>query len=265
MLKFLSISSGSSGNCYYLGNEQTALLVDVGVGYRTIKQRMASVGVDINTVEMIMITHDHVDHIKGLGSVTSRLSVPVFATSTLHTAIERKCTAVSIYGCRRVVKKDFQFENRGVKFVPFEVPHDATETLGYFIDFFGTKFVFLTDLGKVPDKAIQYCRIADYIILESNYDVDMLIHGPYPIELRARIMGEIGHLSNEDCARVLRLICPYNENLKGVFLCHISKENNTHDKAYQCSLDSLQKVNIRVPEDISLVALPRTEIAEFNL
>lgn len=265
MLKFLSISSGSSGNCYYIGNEQTALLVDVGVGYRTIKQRMASVGLDISTVEMIMITHDHVDHIKGLGSVTSRLSVPVFATNTLHIAIEKKCTSDSIYGCKRVVRKEMMFENRGVKFIPFEVPHDATETLGYFIDFFGTKFVFLTDLGKVPYKAFEYCMLADYIVLESNYDVDMLLHGPYPMELKARIIGECGHLSNEDCARTIEVICSRNKTLKGIFLCHISKENNTHERAYNCSLQSLSKINVRVPEDISLVALPRTEIAEFEL
>ena len=159
MARFLSISSGSNGNCYYIGDERTALIVDAGVGFRTVKSRLAGAGVDIASVEMIFVTHDHVDHIRGLASVAQRLSVPVYATARLHDALSRhKAVGPEIGGSRRVLRPGFETEMRGVRCLAFEVPHDATQTLGYRLDFFGTSFVFMTDLGKVPEYAYDMCN-----------------------------------------------------------------------------------------------------------
>ena len=234
MARFLSISSGSNGNCYYIGDERTALIVDAGVGFRTVKSRLAGAGVDIASVEMIFVTHDHVDHIRGLASVAQRLSVPVYATARLHDALSRhKAVGPEIGGSRRVLRPGFETEMRGVRCLAFEVPHDATQTLGYRLDFFGTSFVFMTDLGKVPEYAYDMCAGADYLVIESNYDLDML-------------MGAVRRL--------------WHPGLRGIFLCHLSKDNNTPDLAYASTLHTLESMGLSVPEDLQLVCLPRSEV-----
>ena len=259
MARFLSISSGSNGNCYYIGNERTALIVDAGVGFRTLKSRLAGAGVDVSSIEMIFVTHDHVDHIRGLASVARRLSVPVYATARLHDALSRhKAAGPELSGSQRVLRAGHESEMRGVRYVGFEVPHDATQTLGYWIDFFGTRFVFMTDLGSVPEYAYQYCSSADYVIIESNYDMDMLLSGSYPPELKARIMSGNGHLSNEACAAAIRRI--WHPGLRGIFLCHLSKDNNTPDAAFASASGVLHSMGLSVPEDLQLVCLPRSEV-----
>ena len=151
---------------------------------------------------------------------------------------------------------------RGVDCVAFEVPHDATQTLGYYLDFFGTRFVFMTDLGRVPEYAYPYCLQADYVIIESNYDIDMLIRGRYTPDLKARVMSDRGHLSNDDCAGALRRI--WHPGLKGIFLCHLSQDNNTPGLAYRTSYYALKSIGISVPEDLQLVCLPRSDIFSLD-
>ena len=242
-----------------MGDERTALIVDAGVGFRTVKSRLAGAGVDISSVEMIFVTHDHVDHIRGLASVAQRLSVPVYATARLHDALSRhKAVGPEIGGSRRVLRPGVETEMRGVKCLTFEVPHDATQTLGYRLDFFGTKFVFMTDLGRVPEYAYDICRDADYLIIESNYDLDMLMGGPYPPDLKSRIVSDCGHLSNESCAAAVRRL--WHPGLRGIFLCHISKDNNTPELAYDATLRSLESMGLSVPADLRLVSLPRSEV-----
>ncbi len=258
MTKFLSISSGSNGNCYYLGNDKTALVIDMGIGGRTLKKRLGDNNISLDSIEMILVTHDHIDHIKNLGHVAQKLSVPVFATAKLHDAMDHHpCTGGYISGCRRVIKKETFTEHRGVKFAPFGVPHDATETVGYFIDFFGDKFVFMTDLGEVPDYAIDYCREANYLIIESNYDTEMLLNGDYTPLLKKRIMERRGHLSNDQCAEALKKI--YNDKLNSIYLCHLSENNNTPEKAYTASKEALSSIGVTVGREVKLFCLPRRE------
>lgn len=258
MSKFLSISSGSSGNCYYIGNEKTALVVDMGVSGRNLKKRLSEAGISTDSIEMILVTHDHIDHIKYLGTVVERLKVPVFTTSKIHASLAvHTCTRDYIGGCARVIKKEVFTENRGVKFVAFGVPHDATETVGYYIDFFGDKYVFMTDLGDVPQSALDFACEADYLILESNYDLEMLNTGNYTYELKKRISENRGHLSNDQCASALRKI--YNGKQKSIFLCHLSENNNTPDKAYKSAFDALASVGAVVGKDVRLYCLPRKE------
>ena len=237
--------------------------MDAGIGFRTIKQRLAGAGVDVSSVEMIFVTHDHVDHIRGLASLAQRLSVPVYATARLHDALSRhSAVGPDLAGSRRVLRTGFETEMRGVRCTAFEVPHDATQTLGYRLDFFGTRFVFMTDLGRVPDCAYRYCADADYIIIESNYDVDMLIHGSYPMDLKARVMSDHGHLSNDDCASAVVRMC--HPGLKGIFLCHLSKDNNTPALAYASTRRSLESMGLSVPDDIRLECLPRSEVFSMD-
>ena len=234
MARFLSISSGSNGNCYYIGDERTALIVDAGVGFRTVKSRLAGAGVDIASVEMIFVTHDHVDHIRGLASVAQRLSVPVYATARLHDALSRhKAVGPEIGGSRRVLRPGFETEMRGVRC-----------------------------LGKVPEYAYDMCAGADYLVIESNYDLDMLMGGSYPPDLKARIVSDCGHLSNQACAAAVRRL--WHPGLRGIFLCHLSKDNNTPDLAYASTLHTLESMGLSVPEDIQLVCLPRSEVFSLD-
>jgi phosphoribosyl 1,2-cyclic phosphodiesterase len=263
MTRFISLSSGSSGNCYYIGNDEVSFLIDVGIGGRTIRKRLATLGIDINDVDFVLVTHDHVDHIKFLGSFTEHYHKPVFATKELHRALDSHfCTRGRLYGCVKDMELWEQNECLGVKFTPFRVPHDAHDTVGYYIDFFGTTFTFITDLGTVTEDVVSYCGRASHLIVESNYDMEMLMHGPYPPELKRRIRNGNGHLSNDQAAELLRKVA--RKDTQSVFLCHLSENNNTPELALSSASAALQDVGAT---HILLKALPRrtcSEIFEFE-
>lgn len=260
MVKFFSISSGSNGNCYYIGNENTALLIDAGIGPRTIKKRLAEHNIELDSIEFILVTHDHIDHIKSLGVIADKYKIPVYATEKLHQALDRhSCTRCRLSGCVRKTLPDTISEYKGVTFIPFIVPHDATETVGYFIDFYGVKFTFLTDVGSITDDVIKYSRMAETVIFESNYDLDMLIGGSYSSDLKVRIMKGHGHLSNEQAASAIKRI--YNRNLRNIFLCHLSENNNTPELAYHEVSKGLKDIGVRIGVDVTLTCLPRKEVS----
>lgn len=258
MVKFFSLSSGSNGNCYYIGNEHTGLLIDAGIGPRTIKKRMQEHGLSVNDIEFVLVTHDHIDHIKSLGIVAQRFNVPVYATEKLHRSLDTHfCTRSRLSGCVRKTVLGEESLYKGVKFIPFEVPHDATQTVGYYIDFYGVPFVFITDIGAVTDEIIDYCRRARVLIIEANYDLDMLVNGLYSPLLKNRILNGSGHLSNEQCASAIKRI--YNHNLESIFLCHLSENNNTPGIAYKTVASALTQIGVKVGSDVTLAALPRRE------
>lgn len=181
MVRFLSLSSGSNANCYYLGNSNRGLLIDLGVGVRSLKKRLAEHDISFDNIDMVLVTHDHIDHIRSLGSFTERHRKPVLATATLHKALSTHfCTRGSLSGCVRILEEDVSFQSDEIRITAFAVPHDATQTLGYHIDFDGVKFTFLTDIGFPTDEAVRYASMANHLIVEANYDIDMLLRGPYP-------------------------------------------------------------------------------------
>ncbi len=262
MVNFFILSSGSNGYCYYIGNEHTALLIDAGIGPRTIRKRMQNYNLSLDNVEFILVTHDHIDHIKSLGIVAERLKIPVYATERLHKALDlHSCTRNRLSGCVRKTIIGNESIYKGVSFIPFNVPHDATETVGYFIDFYGVKFAFITDIGAVNDDVIEYCRKAQVLIFESNYDLDMLLCGSYTPALKNRIIKGEGHISNEQAASAIKRI--YNKNLKSIFLCHLSENNNTPNLAYKAVEGALSSVGVKIGCDITLTCLPRSEVSEL--
>ncbi|MBO6067794.1 MAG: MBL fold metallo-hydrolase [Bacteroidales bacterium] len=264
MTRFVSLSSGSNGNCYYIGNDDVSFLIDVGIGGRTIRKRLAQLGIDVSTVDFVLVSHDHVDHIRYLGSFTEHYHKPLFATKELHRALDSHfCTRGRLYGCVKEIEAGVTTECLGVKFTPFRVPHDAHDTVGYYIDFFGTTFTFITDVGAVTDEVVDYCSRAAHLIVESNYDRDMLLNGPYPPELQRRIMNGHGHLSNGQTAELLRKVA--GKDVQSVFLCHLSENNNTPELALQSASAALQEAGAT---HILLKALPRrtcSELFEFEL
>lgn len=257
MIKFKSFCSGSAGNCYFLGltNDQgkveTGILIDAGVSYRRVKKELAQDGIAIELVKAIIITHDHFDHIRSLGSYCKYLRVPVYSTRKIIGALCRhSVTSAQIGPCKRVITED-QWEEiipSRLKVLGFEVPHDATQTIGLAVLADAHKYVHITDCGSVTPSVISWCSQAQTLVLESNYDVQMLREGHYPPELQQRIRGGHGHISNDECASALQRIM--HPELKNIFLCHLSENNNTPQKADQAS-------RAVIPQGVRLQALPR--------
>ena len=259
MVRFLSLSSGSNGNCYYFGNEKTAFLIDIGIGARTIKKRLAERGLSIDSVDAVFVTHDHFDHIKSLGTFTERYQKPVYLTRTLERALRHNfCTAGRLKGCVRFLDEGQPTRVGDCLIItPFVVPHDATQTVGYFFELDGEHFTVMTDLGEVTDDAVHYAALADHLVVESNYDVDMLMTGSYPPELKARILTQHGHLSNEQTGSLL--LRSRHDGLRDVYLCHLSANNNTPDAAFASAKKTLESIGSRA----SLHCLPRACASEL--
>lgn len=260
---FLSLRSGSSGNCYYIGNETESIIVDMGVGPRVLNKRLKECGLDPSRISMVLVTHDHIDHIKHLGKFAGRNTVPVYAVADLHRSLDNHpCTRGCLSGCRKVIDEDSFIDTGNIKIKSFRVPHDASVTVGYHISFYGERFTLITDAGALTREIFKYASIAKHLVIESNYDLDMLMRGSYTPELKRRIMGGTGHLSNEQTAHLLEEICRRTDNvLKNVFLCHISDNNNTRELAYSVSHEAL--VRAGADRHVNLVALPRTGSSEL--
>jgi phosphoribosyl 1,2-cyclic phosphodiesterase len=255
MIKFMSFSSGSCGNCYYLGNEEKGILIDAGVSLRRLKKTLMENGLDIDSFSAILVTHDHLDHIRHLGSFCKKIAKPVYTSADIHAALAKHTfTADHIASCRKVLAEGEWNDVAGMKVRYFVVPHDATQTVGYAIELEGRRFVIMTDVGRMTEEAIEYARTADTVVVESNYDMDMLMSGPYTYELKMRIVQGCGHLSNDECASAIKRF--WHPALKNIFLCHLSENNNTRDLAFNCSLAALQELGVK-KGDLSLRCLPR--------
>lgn len=267
-VRFKSLSSGSCGNCYFLGlfddeGQCTAgILMDAGVSIRRLKKELAAEGLGLDDFGAILVTHDHLDHIRSLGSFCKHLHKPVWATSTLHKALSRHTMCCDhIGGCRQIMEDGWNDIIPGlVKARWFEVPHDATQTVGYALLIGEHRYVHITDCGRITPEALNWLRQADTAVIESNYDPYMLEHGPYPRELRERIRNGHGHLANAECADAISEFA--HDGLRNVFLCHLSEHNNTPELAMRearAALDPLGLV-VRTPDGergVRLCPLPR--------
>lgn len=226
MLQFISIGSGSSGNCYYLKTANDALLIDAGVGIRTLKKHLHSNGLTIDSVKKVLITHDHADHIKCVGVISTEYHIPVYATREVHAGIERNyCVPKKIpVDNQKFIEKDNRITLGDFTVTAFAVPHDSSGNVGYRIEVDGVTFCLMTDVGHVTEEMQQYIGEANYLVLEANYETERLMDGPYPQHLKVRIDGPTGHLSNKDCGEAIANYA--TSNLKHVWLCHLSEENN---------------------------------------
>ena len=257
MLKFISFGSGSSGNCYYLATENDALVVDAGVGLRTLKKHCRDYGVTFAKLHHILITHDHADHVKSVGSISHELLLPVYATKPVHQGIERNyCVQRKVAdGLKCVIEAGVTIELGDFRVTPFSVPHDSADNVGYFIEGGGTDICIITDAGEVTEGMKPFITRAHHLVIEANHDVEMLIHGPYPQYLKERIQSGIGHLSNVDCGRAVAE--NMSEHLNHVWLCHLSEENNHPELARKTVETELREHGVVVGKDLLLDVLKR--------
>lgn len=231
-MRLCSIASGSSGNCAYVGSEATHLLVDVGISGKRTEFGLRELGLTGRDIDGILITHEHSDHINGLSVLAKKYEIPIYATPGTIGAIRKNPGAKTldeelfheVWGDKKLTIKDLTIN-------PMHISHDAAQPVGYRISYGSRKVAVCTDLGIYNDYTVECLKGMDAVLLEANHDVNMLQVGPYPYYLKQRILGEKGHLSNENSGRLLCRIL--HDGLKTVLLGHLSKENNLPELAYE--------------------------------
>ncbi|WP_042369707.1 MBL fold metallo-hydrolase [Bacteroides neonati] len=265
-VRFISLASGSSGNCYYLGTGKYGILIDAGIGIRTIKKALKEINVSLETIRAVFVTHDHADHIKAVGHLGEKFNIPVYTTARIHEGINKSyCMTEKLSNSVRYLEKEQPMKLEDFCIESFEVPHDGTDNVGYCIEIGEKVFSFLTDLGEITPTAAKYICKANYLIIEANYDEEMLKMGPYPTYLKERISSNTGHMSNSDTAEFLAE--NINEHLKYIWLCHLSKDNNHPELAFKTIEWKLKAKGVLVGKDVQLLALKRStpsDLYEFE-
>ena len=264
---YISMGSGSSGNCCYIGTKRGGVLIDAGVKTEEIVKMLSSNGIHIGAVKALLLTHDHSDHVRYAYNVLRNYKhIRLFCTNrVLNGILRRHSISKRIKEYHHPIFKEIPFKICDFEITAFEVPHDGTDNMGFSLDFDDRRFVLATDLGAVTDRARYYMSRANYLVIEANYDLQMLKFGRYPEYLKARIQTENGHMDNEATGEFLKQII--NPNLQYIFLCHLSQDNNTPAKALHAvrtALESAGKVVGNAEEtisdrkaDVQLMALPR--------
>lgn len=247
--------SGSSGNAVLVESNKTALLVDAGVSGRKIISALSEKGKSISDIRAILVTHEHIDHIKAVGSLSRKLQIPVYANKKTWEAMSSCVGEIPASLCR-VIASEKKFSVGDIDVKAFSIPHDAAEPLGYNFLISGKKVTVATDMGGMNEKIfLSLCGSCE-ILLESNYDVVMLEKGAYPIPLKKRISGPLGHLSNKEAAiTAARLV---STGTKRIILGHLSLENNTPRLAYDIARLYIEECGIVVDRDVSLSVAPRS-------
>ncbi len=257
MLKFISFGSGSSGNCYWLATETDALLIDIGVGLRGLKKDCREYGVNLSQIHHVLVTHDHADHIKSVGSFSHDYHVPVYATRKVHVGINRNyCVTQKVTPENaRMLEKGVQVQIGEFLVTPFGVPHDSSDNVGFFIEAGDTNFCIITDAGMVTDEMKEYIKRASHLVIEANHDEEMVQNGPYPAFLKSRILSGTGHLSNKTCGQAV--VENVSERIEHVWLCHLSEGNNHPELARKTVESILRSYGIIPGTDLQLEVLKR--------
>lgn len=263
MMRLCSIASGSSGNCIYVGDDHTHLLLDTGISKKRIEEGLHSLGIKGEELSAILITHEHIDHIQGLGVFSRRYEIPVYATrGTIEGIRGTKSLGKMPDGLLHEIAVDQSFGLGDLKISPFAISHDAREPSGYRIDGGEKSVAVATDLGKYDEYTVEHLKDLNAVVLEANHDLHMLEVGPYPYVLKRRVMGEKGHLSNESSGRLLCDIL--HDGLQQVILGHLSKENNYAELAYETvKLEISMGDNPYKGEDIPMMVARRDQVSDI--
>ena len=256
-LIFRCFASGSSGNCYYLGTRQRGILIDAGISARQIQKCLREMGLDFQHIMGVLVTHDHADHIRAVGTLGERVKLPIYTTAEIHEGIDRNYgVREKLRSSRRFFEKGQPWELFGMTINTFSIEHDSTDCLGYCIDYNGQRFVLMTDCGSPNEEMKEYIRSANHLVIEANHDEHMLLNGPYPTYLKERILSPSGHQSNDTCGELLAQ--NWHPDLRNIWLCHLSLENNEPQVAYDTVASHLAKLELEPGKDIFLKALDRT-------
>lgn len=228
----MSLASGSSGNCIYIGSDDTHILVDAGISGKKIEEGLNEAGLTGRDIAGILITHEHNDHIRGLGVLARKYGVPIYSTAgTIREIGKMRQLGAMPDGIYRVIAPDCDFGIGDLTILPFSIDHDAADPVAYRVKCGKSSVAVATDMGHYDEYIISHLLDLDAALIEANHDVKMLEAGPYPYPLKRRILGEHGHLSNENSGRLISRIL--NDRIRHIFLGHLSAQNNYPELAYE--------------------------------
>lgn len=256
MFRFCSLYSGSSGNSLFVETDKTKILVDCGESAKKIINALSEINVNIEDISAILITHEHIDHVKSLGTLSKKYDIPIYTNlETLEAMPEQKNKIndknINLFN----VEKDFYIDD--LKIHPFSIPHDAANPCGFNIYYNNKKISIATDIGHITPEIISNLEKSSFLLLESNYDPNILKCSSYPYHLKERISGPYGHLSNCTAGQTISHLI--NTGLKTVMLGHLSKENNFPELAYKTVMEEIlfSNNNILQEKDINLSVATR--------
>ena len=227
-LRFAPLLSGSSGNALYIGAGETHVLVDAGVSMAKLLPQMRDAGLNPEALDCILVTHEHADHVQGVGVFSRKFDLPICATAGTWAGMEKKIGKIAPKNVR-VIEAGRDFYMGRLNVMPFSIPHDANDPVGYSFRLGGIKCAVATDIGCLRQGWLDEVAGSDVLLLEANHDVDMLMAGGYPYALKRRILGNRGHLNNDDCARAAVELA--RRGVGHIILGHLSGENNHPDLA----------------------------------
>ena len=226
-MKFCALSSGSSGNCYFVGDENRGVLIDAGISARAIERALTEKGIKPTVIKGIFVTHEHHDHIKGIATLAKRYQIPVFATAGTWQALEKDVPSA----LRQIILNHGQILMDDLTISWQSTSHDVADGVFYTVSDAANRVGIMTDTGIVPQAAMELLYDCSILVLEANHDIEMLKRGPYPKFLQNRILSEKGHLSNECCGE--NLVKLIGTHTRHVVLAHLSETNNRPEIAYQ--------------------------------
>ncbi|MCI6714052.1 MAG: MBL fold metallo-hydrolase [Lachnospiraceae bacterium] len=262
-MRLCSIASGSSGNCVYVGSDTTHLLIDVGISGKRTEAGLKELGLKMSDIDGIFITHEHADHISGLGVLSRKYGVPIYATQGTIEGIRNTTSVGEIdEGLFQIIKPDEKCIVKDLSLYPMHTSHDAADPVAYRISHGSQKIGIITDLGCYTDYTVECLKDLDVLYLEANHDVHMLQVGPYPYYLKQRILGERGHLSNESAGKLLSRLL--HDKLQAIVLGHLSKENNLPELAYESVRVEVTMSDTKYDgNDFPLYVAKRSEVSDI--
>lgn len=246
MFGFCPLASGSKGNCIYVGSKTTKILIDAGISAKAIRERLDAIGVALEDIDAILVTHEHIDHIRALAVLGCKMGIPIFANSDTAKAIYEildECPKFKIFSTGE------SFEFGDLEIHPFSIQHDAVDPVAFTIRTAGLKLGFCADLGFATTLVANQLKGCDYLYLEANHEPSMVHACPRPMVYKKRVLSRQGHLSNEECAGLLEAI--YHDGLKHVHLAHLSSECNSPDLALKIITDKLQSLQTKTEVSIA--------------
>ncbi len=252
---FCSFSSGSSGNCYYVGTTSRGVLVDMGITLLKLEKSLDRIGLTLNDIECVFVTHDHIDHIKGLEPLLKKKPIKVYASSE---CAEKLCEACGdMAECIVVMPQEVPFKLSNLSVTSFPVSHDAVGSVGYFIEHQAKSLTIATDCGELDEVVKSYLNRATSIVLEANYDKKMLLQGTYPYMLKQRIMNGKGHLSNYEAVDFVTN--NYKKPYENIMFCHLSSNNNKPELLMKQFYQGLRRKQLVANTNVTVFPLPRTK------
>lgn len=262
-MKFCSLYSGSSGNSIFIASENARILIDAGLPGKKIEEALNNIGENPNDLDGIFVTHEHSDHIKGIGVLSRKYDIPIYSNADTWNVMEGLIGKIKEHNIR-IMDRRSTMCIKDLDVISFNIPHDAVAPVGYTVHCNGKKASVTTDFGIYTEEIRDNIKDSEVILLESNHDVNMLKFGPYPYTLKRRILSEVGHLSNDDCGKAIVDLIKYKSN-KRIILGHLSGTNNHPELALETVIGVLRENNIIQNKDIDLTMANRHSPSEVIL